>query len=112
MQKPSQVVVGGLTWRVLWDDGAANDNDNFGQTAHLSLTIRIGKDYAEQKQKQTLFHEIIHAIDYTYRTSKQCLSEEQVKFYGMTLYDTLRRNPEIARMLLSEDTSFPSGKDT
>lgn len=61
---PSQLVIGGNNWTIrLQDEVTGDDGDKLeGLCEHSLHTITISSALAEQRQKETLVHETLHAL--------------------------------------------------
>ena len=103
MNKPKKVVVAGQDFEIVWDDEAADEESNFGSTSDAFRRIRIGAATPQTKLRETLLHEVLHAIQHTHLIVKNRLPEQTVKLLSTVLYDTLRRNPEVAEAILGLD---------
>ena len=59
--------------------------DEGNQTSQLENTILISKDLEQTAKEETLFHEILHAINCQ-------LEEKDVEFLAQTIYAVLKEN--------------------
>ena len=92
MKIPSQVKVGGHTYKVIRDYEFKELTDTAGQCDHEYLEIRLNR-----KRSDTIYlwlvHEIIHAINRIYNMNK--LDEETVTRLAQGFYQVILDNPEI-----------------
>lgn len=77
---------------------AVNLSDDYGRCASRELSIQIARNQAPAQLRDTLLHEVIHALSFELHLE---LEERQVHVLASGLLDTLRRNPELAMFLLS-----------
>lgn len=68
MALPKQVILGTQTWEIVErnrnKDGMLSE-DSYGYTLHKENLIVVDSMISETRKKQTLFHEIFHALRYT-----------------------------------------------
>lgn len=109
MKFPNKLIVGGITYKVLYVDKASDTDAEgrqaiWGQIDYWTRTIRIyQKNRTQEDIYHTLFHEIIHAISQQYQLNleeKELTLNEKgddsessfVDIFSLILYDTLQRN--------------------
>jgi hypothetical protein len=68
-----------------------------GQISYGQAKIRISKSLNEQVQAQTLLHEIIHGIEE--HSGRQELKEPVINTLAYGIYQVLRDNPELVKMI-------------
>lgn len=120
MAMPKRVKIGAQMWDIIErsrdDDGMIND-DSFGYTLQKSNTIVLDKHCPPSRKRQTLFHELFHAIRFSTGSSgiKPNLEDSQphevidiwehyfIAIYEDTMLSTLRDNPKLAEYLLQKD---------
>lgn len=97
MSIPKKITIGGFDWTVEHSKDVTNEGQVFGSIHYRTLKIFIDPAAPEQKQEQTLLHEIIHAcvwqcgLDRRF-DNKEIISEEDVVHsLSMTLYPALRQ---------------------
>jgi hypothetical protein len=76
------------------EDDKGNEVD--GKLWHSQARIVIDKDLEKQPQKQTLLHEIVHEIAIQ---SGQDVSEGLVDAIAFGIYQVVRDNPKLVRMI-------------
>jgi len=67
-------------------------NGNMGRCYYSKSEIVISEAYEERKQRNTLWHEIIHAISDTYQIG---LTEEQVRMMEVGIVGLIDDNPHL-----------------
>ena len=96
---PKGVWVLGKYWTVEAKVGFYRNEECFGDTIHPQLRIRVDSEMSLQQTRDTLLHEIIHAIE---KELGLTMSEKTVKQLSTTLLAVLRGNPSLMTFLLSE----------
>jgi len=98
----STVQIGALDWCLDVDDRTADEEEAYGVTIGTKSTIRVSPNLPKWKLKDTVLHEIIHAINLTFLPPKDkgVMSEAQVKFMAVALTTVFRANPALARWLV------------
>lgn len=115
--RPESVTVGPFEWSVHWDAKAIKEFGHcagdpvFGQTHPNDLTIWIDPDRPEQALRETVLHELLHAVVSTFDIrvpysmgDDDGFSREErlVASLSSPLLDVLRRNPPLTGWLLEE----------
>jgi hypothetical protein len=117
---PTKIKIGAQDWSVIErsrdDDGLIND-DSYGYTLQKSNTIILDKHCPPSRKRQTLFHELFHAIRFSNGSSgiKPNLEDVQsdelisiwehyfIAMYEDTMLSILRENPAVSEYLLSNE---------
>lgn len=117
---PSKVKIGAQDWTILErsrdDDGLIND-DVYGYTLQKSNLIVLDKHCPPSRKRQTLFHELFHAIRFSNGSSgiKPNMEDIQpdevistwehyfIAMYEDTMLSLLRENPQLSNYLLSSE---------
>lgn len=117
---PSRIKIGTQDWtveeRTKNDDGMLNDG-SYGYTIQEGNIIVIDKACTPSRKRQTLFHELFHAIRFSNASSGIKPNTEDVlpgeviatwehyfiAMYEDTLLSILRDNPKVTEYLLSHD---------
>ena len=60
MHKPLKFKAGFFTWKIIWSDEAVSEM--FGKTDEVHKTITMYKHSNKQAERETLFHELLHAV--------------------------------------------------
>lgn len=108
MKLPRRVHVGPHTYRVVCDAVAMAvecrdaGEDLVGRCSHRTLTIHIEPDQAASQMRDTLLHEVLHAVanmtalDGEWGDERE---EETILRLAPALLDVLRRNPRLVAFL-------------
>ena len=101
---PSSIRVIGKDYKVTQEhlQGSIGECDDFKQE------INVDPKANEQLQRDTLLHEVIHAIDYAVKTK---LSEEQVSALATGLYAVFSDNPNFMEWLNERPTKRPKSRN-
>ena len=117
---PKKVKIGAQMWTIIErdraDDGIIAD-DAYGYTLQKTNTIVIDKHCPPSRKRQTLFHELFHAIRFSNGSSGIKPNTEEVvpneiiatwehyfiAMYEDTMLNILRENPTLTRYLLEKD---------
>lgn len=89
-----KIKVGGIDYTVSIEDlSDFNNGESFrmGQCSEVKAVIEISKDISLQKQKQTLIHEMMHAVFIESGIDAEN-EEELVNSIGLVLYQVLKDN--------------------
>jgi hypothetical protein len=113
MVLPKKVVLGTQTWEIVErtrnKDGMLSE-DSYGYTLHKENLIVIDSMISESRKKQTLFHEILHALRYTYGNPTMPKKTDEVdlwEHYFIGIYEEgvilmFRDNPIVKEYLLGK----------
>jgi len=117
---PTKIKIGAQDWIVAErsrdDDGMIND-DSYGYTLQKSNFIVIDKNCPASRKRQTLFHELFHAVRFSNGSSGIKPDMENIQsddviytwehyfiaMYEDTMLSVLRDNPSVTAYLLSEE---------
>ena len=117
---PTKVKIGAQDWTIVErsrdDDGTIND-DSYGYTLQKSNFIVIDKNCPPSRKRQTLFHELFHAVRFSNGSSGIKPDMENIQaddviytwehyfiaMYEDTMLSVLRENPAIVDYLLSNE---------
>ena len=120
LQVPKKVKIGAQMWTIIErdraDDGVIAD-DSYGYTLQKTNTIVIDKHCPPSRKRQTLFHELFHAIRFSNGSSGIKPNTEEVipneiiatwehyfiAMYEDTMLSILRENPTLTKYLLEKD---------
>lgn len=121
MPVPKKVKIGAQIWEIIErsrdNDGMISD-DSFGYTLSKSNVIVLDKDCPPSRKRQTLFHELFHAVRYSNGSSgiKPDMDNIQpdeiisvwehyfIAMYEDTMLTVLRENPKLANYLLEAES--------
>lgn len=94
---PRQLRIGPMTWSVTLDPLLS---DAVGETRAQKLTIRLAPGQAPDYERDTLLHEVMHAILIHNALELEHDFEEKLCLtLAPALLDTLRRNPRLRAYL-------------
>jgi Zn-dependent peptidase ImmA (M78 family) len=117
---PTKVKIGAQDWTIVErsrdDDGMIND-DSYGYTLQKSNFIVIDKNCPPSRKRQTLFHELFHAVRFSNGSSgikpdMENIQSEDVIYtwehyfiamYEDTMLSVLRENPTLVDYFLSNE---------
>lgn len=100
MGLPGSVVVGDRTYEVrVFDPADERKWDELLGAHSPDGTLWSRRNQRPEDERETLLHEILHAIDSIAATNA---GEEVVKAWAPILLGVLRRNPELTSILLAE----------
>lgn len=120
MATPKKVKIGAQMWTIIErdraDDGFIAD-DAYGYTLQKTNTIVLDKHCPPSRKRQTLFHELFHAIRFSNGSSgikpdtenilpNEIISTWEHYFIAMyedTMLSILRENPGLTNWLLEKD---------
>lgn len=120
MALPKKIKIGAQDWTLLErtqaEDGMLNDG-TYGYTLQTSNLIVVDKHCPPSRKRQTLFHELFHAVRYSSGNSGLKPNMEDVLphdviitwehyfigIYEDTMLAVLRDNPALAKYLLEKD---------
>jgi hypothetical protein len=111
MELPKRVIVGTQVWTVVERNRTADgmlSEPNFGYTLPQENIIVIDKFATNSRKKQTLMHEILHAIRYTFGSPTIPGKKDELEVwehYFIGMYEegvllVLRNNPQVLAYLL------------
>ena len=84
--RPATIKVGPFTYVVKYDVRM----DDLGETLLDDLLINIKKGLVGDVEKETLLHEILHAVNHVYCAKE--LKENQIRQMSIGLYQVLKDN--------------------
>lgn len=98
MKRPfTSLRIAGKRHSVKW---GADLKGDCGLTEFLPLRISVGGGMAPDEERESLLHEVLHAIEYQQGLT---LKEQQVRQLSVGLYETMKNNPKLVSYLLEED---------
>jgi hypothetical protein len=109
---PSRIVIGTQVWEIVEGDCLKESSlyeGNFGYTLERSNRIVIDKDLPASRKRQTVLHELFHALRYSFNPPalpvKGDMGDWEHYFIGIYeegLLVVLRDNPELVEYLTQE----------
>lgn len=112
MKLPSEVKIGSQLWKIQEQKRKHSaDPDNYGFTIDKDLSIIIDSEMPTSLKRTTLFHELLHAVRFTYGGSyspPKSSTYAELEHYWIGLYEEpvvamLRENPQLVAYLLSDE---------
>ena len=111
---PTKIKVGSQTWQVMEKTRKSDlslSEDSFGYTLPRENLIILDSSMSESRKRQTLLHEILHAIKFSFGspvTPKKTDEPEIWEHYYIAMYEeglllVLRDNPGLLAYLLKID---------
>lgn len=98
MKLPKHVKISGIKYTVVLKKRLEDSGDAcWGVTDYPGATIYIRKELSEQKQRQTLMHEMVHAMMHEAGLDDICNDEKIVNPLGNMLDSTLASN-DLAKL--------------
>lgn len=82
------------------EDPRLNDPENWGYINIADQEIYLNETIASTASRETLFHEILHAVDML--GCPRHLAENTIYRLSAVMYATLRDNPEVVKWLFED----------
>jgi len=96
---PESVNILGKTYAIEWLPHIyEDDGEQSGMSSTRHQVIKISTSHHKEQQKDTLLHEMLHAVDEEIGTK---LEEEQVRHIATCLFQVLNSNPNILEFLFT-----------
>lgn len=94
MKIPNRIKVGGITYQILIEPIERSESGNLllGQTNNIDNTIRINSKSAPERQQQTFFHELMHAVAFESSNTELYDDERTIDSVGLMLYQVFMDN--------------------
>lgn len=111
MKLPTQVKIGSQVWQISEQKRKHSaDPEHYGFTVSKDLTIILDAEMPESIKRVTLFHELLHAVRFTFGGSfspHKSTSFDDWEHYWIGLYEEpvvamLRDNPDLVEYLLND----------
>lgn len=99
-ERPTVVVIAAKHWEIQWDNPSADSDGSYAVTSGVLQRITMGVVSSPEKKRESLLHEILHAIDKTYRTPKAEADEATIKLFASALFAVLVDNPVVANYII------------
>ncbi len=98
MKKLDSLKIGAIRFKVVYvPDLHAKDEKADGYIQHHNTRISLEASMNHQATTQTLLHEAVHAI--AAQIGKQNMNENTVDALAYGVYQLMRDNPELVRMI-------------
>ena len=98
---PDTITIGPVDYQVRVDDPYFDTNDQLGacsNPAHALILLNLEHPAAEDELVDTIWHEILHAIDDIYRIP---MSERRVVQLAEAITAVMQANPQLMRFMLA-----------
>lgn len=95
MLLPMSIKVGPYDYQVEYVDSFPDGR--WGETEHHTLTIRLAIDQAAGQERDTVLHELLHAVWSSMDIGKPKSEEKVVHRLSTGLLAVLRDNPDLVR---------------
>jgi hypothetical protein len=92
----------GKTYNIKFLKDTKFEEDEFGEVDFDKMEISINVEKGTDHQRDTVVHEILHAIDYDMKLN---LSEKQVRSLACAVYQVLKSNIKLRRWLFRSGNS-------
>jgi len=103
MKLPKNVKIANHIFKITeWHSGEANASNKFGQCDCNELTIKISTDHADSHTKETLLHETLHGIFWSYGLRDGDNQERIVTTLAAGLMQVFQDNKEVYKFLNGE----------
>jgi hypothetical protein len=93
---PTTLKINGFDWKVVESDAVAKEGSVYGSCHYSTQTIYLDPASTDQKKKQCLLHEVMHAVAWQTGLSKRLkddkLEEEIVTALSFGMYQVLADN--------------------
>jgi len=83
------IKIGGLTYKVIFDEFITTDRSELGNVSITSQTIRIAQNSTIEQQEETLLHEVVEVIN---SSCDLDLEHNQIATLSYILYQVLKDN--------------------
>ncbi|MDH5106310.1 hypothetical protein OQI89_10650 [Lentilactobacillus diolivorans] len=101
MKQISDVNIAGIKYRIKWAKNLEDDSQPcWGLTNYQQATITIRKGLSPQKSRQTLIHEMVHAMLHEAGIDDLCNDEKLVNPLGNILNETLIDNQDLLKQFM------------
>ncbi len=99
----SSVKVGGVQYRIVYISDLRDDDGKLdGRIHHGKAVIQVEDEQSQHGKSQTILHEIVHAIHTQMGRPKLSKDEGYVDALAYGIYQVLRDNPGLVRMILKK----------
>lgn len=88
----------GKTYKIRFVKNKQMDEQEYGLVDFNSMGILVNRERGKDHQKDTVIHEIIHALD---EDLAMGLTEKQVRNLGCGFFQVLKSNPKLRRWLFT-----------
>jgi hypothetical protein len=101
--KIASVKVGGFQYKIVYIQNLRDDDGKLdGRIHHGKTIIQVEDDLSPQAMPQTILHEVVHAIHVQIGRTEQNKDESYVDALAHSIYQVMRDNPELVRMIVKK----------
>jgi len=101
MKLPKKIKIANHVYTIEeWEPDLALATGCFGLCQNNELNIKISTDYSQSQIKETLLHEVLHAINWTYHIEEGDCEERTVTAMASALSQVFQDNKEFREFLL------------
>ncbi len=101
MKTPETVKVNGKEWAIYEVTGHFDESEEFGACVYHLLKIVIDETQNPQHKRDTLWHELLHAVE---KELDLKISEKQVRQIASMQLAIMRGNPALMEFLLEGES--------
>ena len=106
-KRPTHVAIGTQRFEIEYPNFIAdNGSVNYGEYDHEAIKVRIASWLPVERQRETLVHELLHAVDCRYLGD--VFKENQVERLANGLFDWLRANAAAVTWIIGLSEDRPS----
>jgi len=103
VKRPVKVKIGPSVYRILWPEETPDGADWAGLTDHYALKMFVVSANNRLMQKEVLWHEIDHGIQYVYGIQATEMDGEcQARVRGFGGVQVIRDNPSVMTWLMEK----------
>lgn len=111
MKLPNKVRIMGVDWTIEeHTDAELSERAKYGETIHGLKLIKVDIKTHPSKVRETLLHELIHAVTESMTDQDTCLSEFQVRVTANGLRQIFADNPWVLKYLAESRESGQRSK--
>ncbi|MBU7455687.1 ImmA/IrrE family metallo-endopeptidase [Leuconostoc fallax] len=91
---PKSIKVGAIDYKIEITHLDKNDNGDIllGQCDYITNTIQINEESSKERQEQTLYHELVHALFFESSNNEFQDNERLVDSVGLMLHQVVKNN--------------------
>lgn len=105
MDKPKTVRIGQLEYQIEYKPAVVGDDQHvlYGESRTHEQRILISDNHGIERQKETLLHEVLHAIDEWYNFNG--LEERHVTQITHGVFDFIKQNKDAIRWIIEDSNN-------
>jgi hypothetical protein len=98
MRPLTSLRIAGKRHAVMWDVKPASENE-YGEYCPVTLQIRVCSGLAPDEERETLLHEVLHAVAAQTDTD---MPEAKHGRFSVGLFEALKNNPKLVSYLFED----------